>query len=343
MDVLITGGNGFVGRHLVAALLARGDRVRVLALPKEDAGWLEERDVSVHRGDIRQPSTLARPMAGAQVVVHLAAMMDVWRPLADYRAVNVAGTENVCRAALAAGVVRFVHVSSSSVYGMGRARSVDEDFPLRPFPDPYPVSKAEGDVLVRRLATDAGLPAVVLRPDQVLGAGDHLHFGTMADRLRSGRAVVVGDGSNRMPFVYVSDLVRALLLALDRPCIAGRAYNVSSEQPLTQAELLDAIAEAVGARRPRLHFPYRALYAAGWAAERVTAFSGSGHRPPITRLGVAFFGTDNRYSIARAVRELGYWPQVPLREGIRETAAWYLKQRAKTEAAAMAERAEVAG
>jgi nucleoside-diphosphate-sugar epimerase len=343
MEVLLTGGNGFVGRHLVAALLARGDRVRVLVLPDEDAGWLEERAVSVHRGDIRQPQTLALPMAGAQAVVHLAAMMDVWRPLADYRAVNVTGTENVCRAALAAGVVRLVHVSSSSVYGMGRGRTVDEDFPLRPFPDPYPVTKAEGDVLVRRLAAESGLPAVLLRPDQVFGPGDHLHFGTMADRLRSGRGIVIGDGSNRMPFVYVSDLVRALLLALDGTRIAGRAYNVSSEQPLTQAELLDAIADAVGARPLRLHLPYRALYAAGWAAERVSAFSGSGRRPPITRLGVAFFGTDNRYSIARAVRELGYRPQVPLREGIRETAAWYLNQRAKAEVAAMTEQAEVAG
>ena len=104
MDVLVTGGNGFVGHHLVEALLDRGERVRVLALPEEDASGLERRGVAVHRGDICRPETLAAPMHGADAVIHLAAMMHVWRPLRDYRAVNVDGTEHVCKAALAAGV-----------------------------------------------------------------------------------------------------------------------------------------------------------------------------------------------------------------------------------------------
>jgi nucleoside-diphosphate-sugar epimerase len=114
-EVLITGGNGFVGRHLVTALQRRSDSVHVLAFPGEDTNALEERGVAVHRGDVRQPETLVAPMRGVDGVFHLAAMMDVWRPLADYKAVNVTGTENVCRAALGAGVRRLVHMSSSSV------------------------------------------------------------------------------------------------------------------------------------------------------------------------------------------------------------------------------------
>src|ERR1700716_2775670 len=104
MEILVTGGNGFVGHHLVRALLDRGDRVRVLALPGEDVVWLEERGGTVHRGDIRRPGTLAGPMEAAEAVVHLAAMMHVWRPVRDYYAVNVTGTENVCRAALDARI-----------------------------------------------------------------------------------------------------------------------------------------------------------------------------------------------------------------------------------------------
>ena len=129
-DVLVTGGNGFVGRHAVAALQERGDRVRVLALPGEDTGWLEARGVAVRWGDIRQADTLVAPMQGMDEVLHLAAMMDVWRPIEDYHAGNVTGTENVCRAALAAGVRRFVHMSSSSVYGVELGRAADESFPL---------------------------------------------------------------------------------------------------------------------------------------------------------------------------------------------------------------------
>ena len=186
MEVLVTGGNGFVGHHLVGALLDRGDRVRVLALAGEDTSWLQRRGVAVFRGDICRAESLTLPMRGVEGVVHLAAMMHVWRPLADYHAVNVTGTENVARAALAGGARRLVHMSSSSVYGRSRRLPVDESFPLAPFPDPYPVTKAAGDQLVRNLAATEGLPVVVLRPDQIFGPGDRLHFGNIVARLARG-------------------------------------------------------------------------------------------------------------------------------------------------------------
>jgi nucleoside-diphosphate-sugar epimerase len=321
--ILITGGNGFVGRHLVTALQGRGDRVRVLALPGEDAGWLERRGVAVHRGDVRAPESLAGPVRGADAVLHLAAMMDVWRPIEDYRAVNVTGTENIARAALRAGVRRFVHMSSSSVYGMALGRPADESFPLAPFPDPYPVTKAEGDLAVQRMIAEDRLPAVIVRPDQIFGPGDHLHFGRMADRLRSGRGIVVGRGDNAMPFVYVTDVVRGLLLVLDHDRAPGQAYNITNDRPLTQNELLCAIADGIGASPPRFRIPYRALSAAGYLAERVAMMAPGHTRPPITRLGVAFFGTDNRYAIGKARNELGYAPRVDLRDGVRMTARWY--------------------
>ncbi len=321
--ILITGGNGFVGRHVISALQDRGDRVRVLALPGEDVSWLQERGVAVYHGDIRAPESLAQPVRGADAVLHLAAMMDVWRPIEDYRAVNVTGTQNVCRAALAADVRRLVHMSSSSVYGVALGRPADESFPLAPFPDPYPITKAEGDRLVQRMIAEDHLPAVIIRPDQIFGPGDHLHFGTMADRLRSGHGIVIGSGDNTMPFVYVADIVRGLLLALDHDHAVGEAYNITNDQPLTQAQMLQAIAQEIGASPPRFHVPYRALYAAGYLAERLAMLAPSRTRPPITRLGVAFFGTDNRYAIDKARRELGYSPQVGLRDAVRITAAWY--------------------
>ena len=324
--VLVTGGNGFVGRHLVAALQDRGDLVRVLALPGEEASWLQHRGVAVYHGDVREPASLAKPADGADAVLHLAAMMDVWRPLEDYQAVNVTGTENICRAALAAGVRRFVHMSSSSVYGVALGRLADESFPLAPFGDPYPVTKAAGDQLVQRMVAAEHLPAVIIRPDQIFGPGDELHFGHMADRLRAGRGILVGPGDNAIPLVYVADAVRGLLLALDHDRAPGQAYNITSDRPLTQKQVLHAIAEEIGASPPRIRVPYRALYAAGYLSERLATSAPSVARPPITRLGVAFFGADNRYSIGKARAELGYAPQVDLREGIRITARWYLRR-----------------
>jgi nucleoside-diphosphate-sugar epimerase len=323
VEILITGGNGLLGRHLVSALLDRGDSPRVLALPGEDADWLEHWGVAVHRGDIRRPETLAEPIRGVDAVMHLAGMMGVWRPVEDYHAVNVTGTENVCRAALAEGA-RVVHVSSWTVYGLALRRPADERCPIAPFADPYPITKALGDMAVQRMIVEDELPAVIIRPGTFFGPGDHLHFGRMADRLRAGKGVIVGSGDNALPFVYVTDVVQGLLLALDHDHALGQAYNITNDRPLTQRQLLYAIADEVGGSRPRLRLPYHALYAAGCAAERLATLTRSSRRPPaVTRLGVKLFGTDNRHGVHKARRELGYTPRVAIQDGIRLAAAWY--------------------
>jgi nucleoside-diphosphate-sugar epimerase len=323
MDVLVTGGGGLLGRQLVQALLERGDSVRVLLMPGEDASWIDGRPVAVHRGDIRDARSLEAAVRGAEGVLHLAGMMGTWKPLSDYRAVNVRGAENVCRAALAEGVRRVVHVSSWTVYGMGIGMPCHEDFPLAPFDEPYAVSKAEGDRLVQRMIANDGLPAVIIRPGTFFGPGDQLHFGRMADRLRAGRAIVVGTGDNALPFVYVTDVVQGLLLALDHDRAVGEAFNISNDQPLTQQEVLDAMADAIGARPARAHLPYSVLYAAGAAIERAATAARLQAQPPLTRLGVKLFGTDNRHSIDKARLELGYAPKVDIRDGIALAAEWY--------------------
>jgi nucleoside-diphosphate-sugar epimerase len=323
MEVLTTGGNGLLGRHLVEALQERGDSVRVLVLPGEDASWLDERGVAVHRGDVRRPETLIAPLDGADALLHLAGMMGVWRPMADYEAVNVTGTENVCRAALAAGVARVVHVSSWTVYGMAHAEPVDEEFPLRPFREPYAATKAAGDLVVQRMIAEAGLPAAIVRPGTFFGPGDRLHFGRMADRLRTGKGVVVGAGDNALPFVYVSDVVAGLLLALDRERAVGRAYNITNDRPLTQEQFIHTVAREIGARPPRVHVPYRALYAAGHVAEGLTRLTRSRRQPVVTRLGAKLFSTDNRHAIDRARAELGFSPDVSIEDGVRMAARWY--------------------
>lgn len=326
MEILITGGNGLLGRHLIPALLDRGDTVRVLTLPGEDTTWLRERGVMVFTGDVRLPDTLTAPMNGAEGVLNLAGMMGLWLPMKDYRDVNVTGTVNVCRAALAAGVSRIVHISSWTVYGMDLGRPAREDFLLRPFQEPYAVSKAEGDLAVQQMITEDDLPAVILRPATFFGPGDRLHFGRMADRVAAGKGVIIGRGDNALPFAYVTDIVQGVLLALDTEHAVGQAYNIANDQPMTQQRFLEAIAEEIGAARPTLHVPYHALYYAGAAAERAAALLRSKKQPFVTRLGVKLFGTDNRHLTEKARRELGYTPRVPIREGIRLSAQWYLGQ-----------------
>jgi nucleoside-diphosphate-sugar epimerase len=263
-------------------------------------------------------------MYGVDAVLHLAGMMGLWQPIQRYHAVNIAGTESVCRAALAEGVRRVVHVSSWTVYGMAVGKPAHEEFPIRPFREPYAITKAGGDVLVQRMIVEDKLPAVIVRPGTFFGPGDQLHFGRMADRLRAGKGITVGAGDNALPFVYVTDVVQGLLLALDHERAVGQAYNITNDRPLTQQQFLEAIAHEIGASPPRLHVPYRALYAAGYAAERLAMIRRSERQPIVTRLGVKLFGTDNRHAIDKAQRELGYKPAVSVRDGVRLAAAWYL-------------------
>ncbi len=326
MKILVTGGGGFVGHHLIPALQERGHTVRVLVLPNEDSTWLAARDVAVYVGDVRQPRTLAAPMGDVDAVLHMAAMQAVWRPMEDYHAVNVVGTENVCRAALAAGVRRLVHISSWLVYGVNLREPAHEDSPLAPLREPYSLSKLLGENVVKRLIADEHLPAVIIRPDTIFGPHDYVHIGRMADRLLTGKDILVGSGRNILPFVYVTDVVQGLVLALEHERATGQVYNIANDQPLTQREFLRALGEAIGAKPPRIQVPYHALYTTAYAAEQVAKLTHA-RKPLITRLGVTLFGANNPHSMAKAHSELGFTPKVSILDGVQLASAWYRQYR----------------
>ena len=324
-QILVTGATGLLGRHLVQSLRDRGDSVRALVLPEDDTSELEQQGVAVFRGDLREQDTLVNAMRGVNTVFHLAGMMGRWLSISDYVAVNVTGTENVCVAAQENYVRRLVHVSSWTVYGMGIDGVAREDSPFAPLSEPYAITKAEGDRVVQRFIASHQLPAVIIRPDTFFGPGDRIHFGRMADRLRAGKGIVIGSGRNRLPFVYVSDVVQGLLLAADCDRAVGQAYNIANDQLLTQEQLWHAIAEAVGAAPPRVHVPYLPLYTAAAIIERTAVLARTKQQPLITRVGVKLFGTENCHAIDKARNELGYQPRVPVSEGVRLAADWYLR------------------
>jgi nucleoside-diphosphate-sugar epimerase len=321
MEILVTGATGFLAHHLIPALQARGHTVRGLVLPSEDATWLENRGVAIYPGDVRDPETLRDPMRGVDGVVHMAALMATWAPMSVHRAVHVTGTENVCRAALAADVERLVHLSSAITYTPGQQTPIREDFAQDPLHEPHAVTKAEGDKLVQRMIAREDLPAVIIRPEAMFGAYDRINFRRLADRLRAGKGIIIGSGRNAVPFVYVTDVVQGLMLALQHPRASGQAYNITNDDTMTAEEFLRAIAQEVGGKPPRVRVPYRAMYGAATVAEWIA--TATKREPLVTRHGVQMFGSHNPLSIDKARRELGYEPKVPLREGIRLAGSWY--------------------
>ncbi|HLZ80895.1 MAG TPA: NAD-dependent epimerase/dehydratase family protein, partial [Ktedonobacteraceae bacterium] len=313
MKVLITGATGLLGGHLIKELQQRQENIRALVLPVENADNLAQQGIEVVRGDITDAKTLAAAVQNVDLVFHLAGMMGVWRPLEDYRLVNVTGSENLYNAAKKAGVRRYVHTSSHTVYGLGYGRFLTENDPLRPDPDPYSLTKAEGDRLMRRLMLNSDVETVILRPGTFFGPGDRLHFGRMAQKMKNNKGIIIGRGNNALPFCYVTDVVQGFLLAAYHQNAPGNVYNISNDQPLTQQEMFNAIADAVGGTRPRLHLPYLPIYYGAIVAERVVARV-TRTKPVVTQLGAMMFGSDNCHSVEKARRELGFEPKVDLRE-----------------------------
>src|SRR6266487_6654807 len=296
MKILLTGATGLLGGHLLQELQRRGEQLRALVLPVENADKLIQQGVEVVRGDVTDASTLAPAVKDIEIVIHLAGMMGVTRSLADYRLVNVTGSENLYRAAQAAGVRRFVHTSSHTVYGLGHGRFLTEEDALRPDPDPYSITKAEGDRLMGRLMLKSDVETVIIRPGTFFGPADRLHFGRMAQRMKNGKGIIIGRGDNALPFCYVTDVAQGFLLAAYHEKAPGNVYNISNDRPLTQREIFNAIADDVGGKRPTRHLPYLPIYYGSIVAEKISSITHT--RPIVTQFAEMMFFPATRHRLA---------------------------------------------
>src|SRR5271165_5130179 len=227
MRVTVTGGTGFLGGFLVRDLLAKGATVRVLARPSPRAEQLQAGGAEVITGDVNHHDSMARAVAGAGIVYHLAARVGA-APRRSYFDVNVGGTERVLLASSRARVSQFVYLSSLAVYGPAEeGEPIDENTPLDKHPylrDSYAESKIAADRLVSSYAQQTGLPIVVVRPGIIYGPGRPLPIGIFAFRA-GGTNVVFGKPEHRFPLNYVENLVDALQ-TLAGPGSGFREYNI---------------------------------------------------------------------------------------------------------------------
>jgi UDP-glucose 4-epimerase len=317
---LVTGGAGFIGSNLVERLVAQGERVRVLdnfstGTYANLSPWLDR--IELIAGDIRDPETVCRAMAGVAYVLHQAALPSVPRSVADPMAsheANVTGTLNVLMAARHAGVNRVVYASSSSVYGNSPELPKREEMPTNPL-SPYAVSKLAGENYCRAFYQVYGLETVCLRYFNVFGPRQdpNSQYAAVIPKfvtamLDGGQPVIYGDGTQSRDFTYVDNVVAANLLACRAPAggVAGEAFNVACGERTTLLELVAGLERALG-------------------KEATPEFA-----PP--RPG------DVKHSLAaidRARERLGYRPRVSFERGLAHTVAFF-QSRARNETAIFA-------
>lgn len=327
-SVLVTGGTGFLGSHLVERLLAEGRRVAVVS--RSARPELEKRGVRVVVGALHEAATCAEAARGAGTVFHVAARVGVWGEYDDFFRDNVLATRALLRAAQEAGVTRFVHTSTPSVVYNGLdLAGADESLPLtRNCPSPYPLTKAiaEGEALA--FSTER-FRVCALRPHLIWGVGDPHLVPRILARARAGRLRIVGAGKNLVDMVHVRNAVDAQILAeraLGAPDAApgpaaGRAYFITNGEPVNLwdwvNDLLRALGEAPATRCVSLPAA-RGLGALCEALWRVLPLKGE---PPMTRFVAAELAKDHWFSIEAARRDLGYAPRVSMKDGTAELVA----------------------
>ncbi|MGZ4902828.1 MAG: NAD-dependent epimerase/dehydratase family protein [Halobacteriota archaeon] len=331
MKVLVTGAAGFIGSHVVDALVERGNNVRALVRLGGDMSHLRTlRDVEIVRGDLTDTGSLKSAVQDVQQIYNVAAKTGPWGVEEAYRAVNVQGLADLIHLAMDAGVERIVHTSSVTVYGHHLRDIVTEDHPIHAENNPYSRSKIAGELLISQLVQEHGAPVVVVRPAWVYGPRDVASFCRFVNLVEHGKSFLIGPGNNSVPVVYVRDVAQAFIKAGDAGNkVIGRAYNIADDRRVTQAEYLNTIADALQAPHVSRKFPLSALYLAGRTAEVVWQAMGrrKGAPPPLTTYGVSLLGENQQFSIDRARRELGYAPNFDVKRGVAEGVRWYLEDR----------------
>ncbi|MDB5307729.1 MAG: 3 beta-hydroxysteroid dehydrogenase/Delta 5--_4-isomerase [Gemmataceae bacterium] len=329
---LVTGATGFVGSHVAEALVGRGDVVRTIARPGSDTALLEKLGATIVRGDLTDPVAVRQAADGADAVIHCGAKVGDWGPVDDYRKVNVEGLRHLLDAAAGRPLGRFVLVSTLGVYAARHHYGTDETEPLpESHIDGYTQSKVEAERLALEYHRKQAVPVAVLRPGFIYGPRDRSVLPRLAGRLRERSVIYIARGRYALNTTYVTNLVDAILLAVDNPAAVGEVFNITDGQFVSKRRFFEAVADGVGVPRPRGTVPvWLARFIANWR-ERVFRRKNKPYPPRATQAQLKFAGLNLDFSIAKARTKLGYSPRVSFDDGMKKAIEWYLSQNPKPE------------
>lgn len=324
---LVTGSAGFVGSHLVRALLDRGCEVHGfdVAPAPFDAPKLRW-----FQGDVRSEEALREACDGVDTVFHTAAMIATLtyapKDFAELvRSVNIEGTHAVLRVAAQSGVRRLIHTSSIVTVFGEEHEGVTEATPYSTAVDLYSSTKVASERLVLSSNGDSGLLTTAIRPGGIYGPGErNTLIGPLIKALKQGvPLVLIGDASTRMDYTYIDNLVDAQIRAVERLVegspVCGQAYFVTDGAPINTGAFSQTLVDDMKLDARSIRIPGLVAHALATAGERVFQVFGK-PKPPVSIVDVRLCVNNSFFSIDKAKRDLEYEPLVDTREGIRRTA-----------------------
>lgn len=327
--ILITGAAGFIGSHLVDYLLEKKIPVSSLRLFIKLGNSLENlpnKQFDIVYGDIRDKSIVKKAMRGVQTVYHLAAKIDFdGRKYSEYEDINVEGTQNLLDACKGKSIKKFVFFSSIGVYGLpaGVGNIINYDESHRPtYSNFYGRSKWEAEERVRKAHQEFDLPYTIVRPASVYGPREKGPTLALYQAVKNKRFMMIGDGLNKMHYVYVRDLVEGAYLAVTSKKKNGE-YILAGAKPTMFRDIVKEIASSISVESSFVTLPKSLALLMSYVLE----FFGKlvGFKPPLFPSRVRTMTSSYYYNINRAKKQIHYRPRVDFAKGATLTGKWYLE------------------
>ena len=322
MKVLITGATGFIGKHLVKALVEDGHYCRCLVRETSDIDDLAKLDnIELVYGDIVNKDSIEKTTKNIQLVYHLASQIGKHGVSEDqFYSTNINGTRNLLAASSNGDVKQFVFCSTPGVQGKGYSQA-SETLLYNP-PHIYEQTKCEAERLVLKFHQERNLPVTIIRPDFVYGPGD-LRRLSLYRAIRDKRFYVIGNGKSFLHPTYIDDVIQGFLLVANNIVAFGQIYNIAGPRPLTVEEYARTIAQTLNVTFPGIRVPKTIALVTACAFEGFSKISGK--EPLISRSKVEFLTKSHGSDINKAKTQLGYEPKFEFEKGIRNTIDWYYK------------------
>ena len=313
MNILVTGGTGFLGSHLGRALLVCGHTVHLLGRDFAPVADLIGRGAHAIMADLRDATAVAQACAGMDAVYHVGALSAAWGKRTDFYAINAGGTQAVVDGCRQHGVGRLIYVSSPAVVfdGHDQVNVTERAAYPRRFTSTYALTKKLGEDAV---AAAHDLATIILRPKAIFGPGDRALLPRLLAAARQGRLRQFGNGQNLVDLTYVDNVVHALLLALDSQRAVGHTYFVTNDEHVPLWPAIRTVLQHAGLPAALRPLPLRVALAVAALMEAQAALTG--REPLLTRYSVAILARTQTYNIAAAKLDLGYAPLVSVADGI---------------------------
>lgn len=320
INILVTGANGFIGSHILKYLAGEKEyNVTGLVRKTSNRFRLCGKKYNLSYASLNEP--LEKFTKGIDTVIHTASNTNDWGKNGDIYRTNIDGTVNLLRASVKNGVNRFIHFSSTVVYGFDGNFKTTEDKKPDPFHNGYCITKALAEKEVLRFRDK--IEIVILRPSNVFGPFDIKFTYLFIWAIKKGLPAFPKRGKTLTSPCYVKNLVSATERALKTKEGLGEAYNITDGNDIPWIEYLEIIARELRKKPPRLTVPTKPLYYATHILEKSFKLLKISKRPIITPHDIAHVAKDYSFSIEKAKSLLGYVPLFKTEEGIRESVAWY--------------------